>query len=60
MSEATEFETSDDPETTIKTVEMQKLIEENAQLRADLNEISLKLATVREILYEFINKNYKS
>ena len=42
MSEATEF------------VQIAK----NAQLRAELEEVSLKLATIREILFEFMNKNF--
>ena len=61
----TAIETTDDQEKTIKTamdredVEMQNLMDENAQLRADLEEVSLKLATIREILFDFMNKNYK-
>jgi hypothetical protein len=49
MSEATEF---------VQIAKNAQLMDENAQLRAELEEVSLKLATIREILFEFMNKNF--
>jgi hypothetical protein len=63
MSEATEFvqiaknaQLMDENAQLID--ENNQLLDENAQLRAELEEVSLKLATIREILFEFMNKNF--